>query len=112
MEKENNSDIIELSGIINSNFSEISSGFLLSAADINNLEEMKRYLSAKINILLEDKYDSLINILYRIDVDDKKIEGVFSSGKKENIPDKIADLIIERQLQKIHYRKMYKEGKL
>ncbi|MEJ2614924.1 MAG: hypothetical protein P8Z35_08200 [Ignavibacteriaceae bacterium] len=112
MEKVNNSDITELSGIINRNFSEISPEFLLSTADIKSIEEMKRYLSAKINILLEEKYDSLINILYRIDVDDKKLEGVFSSGRKENIPDKIADLIIERQLQKIHYRKMYKEGKL
>ena len=55
MEKENNSDIIELSGIINRNFSGISPGFLLSAADMNNLEEMKRYLSAKINIMLEEK---------------------------------------------------------
>ena len=112
MEKEKNSDIIELSGIINRNFSEISPGFLLSVEDIKNIEEMKRYLSNKINILLEEKYDSLINILYRIDVDDKKIERVFSSEKKGNIPDKIADLIIERQLQKIHFRKMYKEGKL
>ncbi len=112
MEKENNSDIIELSGIINRNFSEISPGFILSAGDINNIEEMKRYLSAKINIFLEEKYDSLINILYRIDIDDKKIETAFSHEKREHIPDKIADLIIERQLQKIHFRKMYKEGKL
>ena len=112
MEEENNSEIVELSGIINTNFSEISPGFLLSIEDIKSIEEIKKYLSAKINILLEEKYDSLINILYRIDVDDKKIVGVFSSGEKENIPDKIADLIIERQLQKIHYRKMYKEGKL
>ncbi|MFZ0455874.1 MAG: hypothetical protein WCE54_02295 [Ignavibacteriaceae bacterium] len=112
MGKENNSDIIELSGIINRNFSEISPGFLLSVKDIKNIEEMKKYLSDKINILLEEKYDSLINILYRIDIDDKKIEMIFSSERKENISDKIADLIIERQMQKIHYRKMYKEGKL
>lgn len=112
MDKENISDIAELSGIINRNFSEVSPGFLLSNGDIKNIEEMKRYLSTRINILLEEKYDSLINILYRIDIDDRKIEEAFSNEKKENIPDKIADLIIERQLQKIHYRKMYKEGKL
>jgi hypothetical protein len=112
MENENTSDILELSGIINRNFSMVSPGFLISSEDIKNIEEMKRYLSAKIKILLEEKYDSLINILYRIDINDKKIEEVFSSGEKESIPGKIADLIIERQLQKIHYRKMYKEGKL
>jgi len=112
MEKENNSDIAELSGIINRNFSEISPGFLLSNEDIKNIEEMKKYLSTKIKILLEEKYDSLINILYRIDIADRKIEEVFTSERNENIPSKIADLIIERQLQKVRYRKMYKEGKL
>lgn len=111
MGKDKNSDIIELSGIINRSFSEISHGYLINKEDINNIEELKKYLSAKIKIFLEEKYNSLINILYRIDIDDKKIEKIFLS-KENNIPDMIADLIIERQLQKIYYRKLYKEGNL
>jgi hypothetical protein len=112
MGNENNSEIVELSGIISKNFSQLSPGFLINRNDIQDLEELKKFLSEKIKMLLDEKYDSLINLLYRIDIDDKKIEEVFSKVKKDNIPGSIADLIIERQLQKIHYRKMYKEGNL
>jgi hypothetical protein len=112
MNEEKKSDIIELSGIISRSFSQISPGFLLTESDIKSIEELKKYLSAQIKIFLDDKYDILINMLYRIDIDDKKIEKVFSKVKREDIPDSIASLIIERQLQKIHYRKMYKDGNL
>ncbi len=112
MEKEKKSEIIELSGIISQNFSQLSPGFLINKDDIKNIEELKKYLSGKIKVLLNEKFDSLFNLLYRIDVEDKKIEEVFSKEKKDDIPGSIANLIIERQLQKIHYRKIYKEGNL
>jgi hypothetical protein len=112
MGNENSSDIVELSGIISKNFSQLSPGFLINRNDIKNIEELKKFISGKIKILLEEKFDSLIKLLYRIDVEDKKIEEVFSGEKEDDIPDLVADLIIERQLQKIHYRKMYKEGNL
>lgn len=112
MEKESKSEIAELSGIISKNFSQLSPGFIINRNDIKNIEELKKYISDKIKILLDEKFDSLINFLYRIDIDDKKIEEVFSKKEKYNIPGSIANLIIERQLQKIHYRKMYKEGNL
>lgn len=112
MGKDKNSDIIELSGIINRSFSDVSNGYLINKEDVHNLEELKKYLSAKIKVFLEEKYNTLINILYRIDIDDKKIEEIFLSKEKDKIPDIIADLIIERQLQKIYFRKIYKEGNL
>ena len=112
MENENNPEIAELSGIISKNFSQLSPGFLVNKNDIKNFEELKKFLSGKIRILLEEKFDSLVNLLYRIDVEDKKIEEVFSRKEKENVPDLIANLIIERLLQKIYYRRMYKEGNL
>ena len=112
MSKENDSDIIQLSGIISKNFEQISPGFLINNNDIKDLEELKKYLASKIDIMLDEKYDLLINLLYRIDIDDKKIEEVFSKEKRDNIPALIASLIIERQLQKIHYRKLYKGGNL
>ena len=110
--KEKDSDIKELSTLISNNFLSISSSNLISKDDIKNIEELKRYLSSKIKFLLEEKFDLLVNLLYRIDINDKKLEEVFSKEKKDNIPDSIAELVIERELQKIHYRRKFKEGNL
>jgi len=60
--------------------------------------------------LLENKYDALINILYRIDVNEEKLAKLFSETNRTFIPDALADLIIERQLQKIKIRQQYRSG--
>jgi len=54
----------------------------------------------------------LVNILYKIDINEKKLSQLFSGKNRDSIPATLADLIIERQLQKIKLRKLYKEGKL
>ena len=59
-----------------------------------------------------NKFDMLVNILYKIDISEKKLSQLFSGKNRDSIPATLADLIIERQLEKIKLRKMYKEGKL
>ncbi len=110
--EEKKSEIEELSNLISNNFLSLSSTNLISNNDIKNIEELKRYLSSRIKFLLEEKFDLLVNLLYRIDIDDKKLEEVFSKEKKDNIPNSLTELVIERELQKIHYRKKFREGNL
>ena len=112
MMKGKNSDIEELSKLISNNFLSLSSTNLISKDDIKNIEELKKYLSSRIKFLLEEKFDLLVNLLYRIDINDKKLEEVFTKERKDNIPDSIAELVIERELQKIYYRKKFEEGNL
>ena len=85
---------------------------LVPAADIDSLDEFKKYLAGKLKTLLDEKFDTLVNILYRIDINEKKLSELFSGDNRDHIPDVLAELIIERQLQKIRLRKMYKDGKL
>ena len=85
---------------------------LIPAADVGSLDEFKKYLQEKLKFLLEEKFDTLVNILYRIDINEKKLSELFSGKNRGSIPGVLADLIIERQLQKIHLRKLYNEGKL
>ena len=85
---------------------------LVPAKEIESFEEFKKYLTAKIKVLLDEKFDLLVNILYRIDINEKKLSKLFSGDNRDHIPDALAELIIERQLQKIRLRKMYKDGKL
>ncbi len=85
---------------------------LIPAADLVSLEEFKNYLTEKLKLLLDEKFDTLVNILYRIDISEKKLIQLFSGKNRDSIPAELADLIIERQLQKIRLRKLYNEGKL
>jgi len=85
---------------------------LIPAADVLNFEELKKYLTVKLSYLLEHKYDKLINILYKIDVSEEKLSELFSGNNREFIPETLAELIIERQLQKVKFRQLQKDGKL
>lgn len=85
---------------------------LIPSTDIVSLEEFRKYLTEKLKFLLDNKFDTLVNILYKIDISEKKLSQLFSGKNRDSIPATLADFIIERQLQKIKLRKMYKEGKL
>jgi hypothetical protein len=85
---------------------------LIPAADLVSLDEFKKFLAEKLKVLLEEKFDTLVNVLYRIDINESKLSMLFSGKNRDAIPTVLADLIIERQLQKIRLRKMYSEGKL
>jgi hypothetical protein len=85
---------------------------LIPSTDSTSLEEFRKYLTDKLRLLLDEKFDMLVNILYRIDINEKKLSELFSGQNRDFIPASLADLIIERQLQKIKLRKLYKAGKL
>jgi hypothetical protein len=85
---------------------------LIPSADLNSLEEFKNYLTDKLKTLLDEKFDLLVNILYRIDINERKLSELFSGRNKDSIPATLAQMIIDRQLEKVRLRKLYKEGKL
>jgi aspartyl/asparaginyl-tRNA synthetase len=84
---------------------------LIPATDVINFNELKKYLTEKLSYLLEHKYDTLLNILYKIDVSEEKLGELFSGSNRDSIPEALAELIIERQLQKVRFRQLYKNGK-
>ncbi len=70
-------------------------------------EELKNRLSDYINYLIKNNFEKLISVLYRIDVSEKKLKNILQLNAKENAGKIIAQLIIERQLQKINAKKDY-----
>lgn len=102
--------INELSERIASDFSKGTSTSLIPSGEFDSLSDFKSYLVKKLTYLLDNRFERLVNILYMIDVDEKKLSELFSGDNRENIPDKLAELIIERQLQKIELRRKYKSG--
>jgi len=104
--------VTEVSNIISNDFTVDSSDSIIPAGNFEELEEFRIYLTQKLAYLLDNKYDTLINVLYRIDVGEEKLSELFSSKNRGYIPAALANMIIERSIQKVKFRQKYKNGKL
>ncbi len=72
---------------------------------------LRAILVERIVRLLTESPEQLMSMLYRFDVSEDKVHEVFAHSFPFDMPEKIADLIMERQMQKIHTRKLYAEHK-
>jgi hypothetical protein len=70
--------------------------------------DFKKVLAERINDLIENDFMNLVNILYRIDVSESKLKETLNSQPGKDAGHLIADLIIERQVQKIESRDQFK----
>ena len=112
IEELNNQEIHSIQRFVSKDFVKNDYSSLIPNNDFERLEEFRKYLTEKMRELLDKNYSLLINTLYRIDISEKKLAELFSSRNKLSIPEKLADLIIERQIEKINFRKRYREGNL
>lgn len=64
-------------------------------------------LAAYINNLIQNDFDRLVSYLYRIDVNEQKLKALLQQNPGEDAGNIIAELIIERQQQKIKTREQY-----
>lgn len=69
-----------------------------------SLEELKAFLVPRISALLDKNPGYLMSILYRIDVDEEKVKRVLNDCPFEDIASQLAELMIDRELQKIKTR--------
>ena len=75
---------------------------------INEMQDAENFLGDKINSLIKDDFNLLIQILYRIDVNETRLKQVLKDNPNEDAGKIIAALLIERQLQKINIREQFK----
>src|SRR6185437_8340760 len=64
-------------------------------------DETRLKLIALINELINKDFDAVVQLLYRIDVSEKKVRDFLDQNTGNDSASILADLIIERQLQKI-----------
>ncbi len=69
-----------------------------------SLSELKEELTQYINQLINTDFEKLIFYLYRIDVHEAKMKQLLQAHEGENAAALIAQLIIDRQVQKIKTR--------
>ncbi len=95
-------------GILKSNGFEIET----TGENLKTLAEFRIYLTKRLSKMLDDDYNGVINLLYRIDVDEEELHKLFSSSNKDFIPAALADLIINRQIEKIKWRLKIENGEI
>ena len=76
-------------------------------------EDLENYLAVYINELIDKDFNKLVNLLYRIDINEQKLKIALQNEDKTISSSKtIAKLIIERQLQKLEFRKKFSKKKI
>ena len=84
--------------------------FSLSVPEKISMEGVKEMLSSHVNYLITNNFNLLVSLLYRIDVSEAKLKTFLKENPGEDAGKIIADLIIERQLQKIKIRQQFGQG--
>jgi hypothetical protein len=79
-------------------------------ANIVQLQQMNREDMAKaINHLIANDFPLLIQLLYSIDIDEKKLKGLLQDNPGEDAGKLIANMIIARMKQKAEAKKQFKQ---
>lgn len=71
------------------------------------LNHLQLKLSERIKFFIRTDIDKLMQVLYRIDVDDAMSSKAFDLGEIGRVSDELARLIISRQLQKLEYSRKF-----
>ncbi len=85
----------------------INKDLALQLSQTITAQQLHEALAAYINKLINTNFETLVSLLYRIDVSEPKIKALLSGNPEKNAGDIIAALIIERQQQKIKSRQLF-----
>ncbi len=77
---------------------------------ILEMQDAENFLADKMNELIRNDFNHLIQVLYRIDVNEAKLKQVLKDNPNEDAGKIIARLIIERQQQKLISRNNFKKS--
>jgi hypothetical protein len=86
----------------------LSDAFAVPVPASADLEAVRRFLAGKVAELLDRNPAMLMSILYRVDVAERDVKRALAEESPESMPRCLADLLIERQLQKLRLRRQYR----
>lgn len=73
---------------------------------------IREKLAELITFLMQNNFEKLCQAMYRLDVSEAKFDRVMNEKPIGEIPYAVADLVIEREMQKVRTRIMYKRKEL
>lgn len=97
--------------LINKDFDTQDEGMVIRGKnpDLSYLHEKLTHI---ITHLLQHDFEKLCNAMYRLDVSERKFQEVLTGTDAPLIGSKLADLVIEREMQKVKTREMYRKKEL
>lgn len=81
---------------------------MASAQPKEKKENLKQALSAYLNELLQHDFAVLVQLLYQVDVPEKKVKRVLQENPETDAGELLADLMIERQQEIAAARKQFR----
>lgn len=88
---------------------ELSNKLEIDLPEKRSIEELKIFLAGYISHLISNNPDKLVSILSRVDVSEKMLKANLQD-KEEDASNIMAQMIIDRQLEKIKLRELYKSN--
>ena len=85
----------------------LTTAFALPAPAAPSLDALHRLLTHEITALLDRNPALLMHALYRVDVAERAVKQAFAETPAADLPARLADLLIARQLQKLDTRRRY-----
>lgn len=83
---------------------------LLQQVSSTNKNEMEQQLQAAVNYLIVADFEKLVQLLYTVDVDEKRLKSLLQQKPDEDAAAIITQLLIARQLQKMEWRNQQSES--
>lgn len=87
----------------------LSEVFAVSFNPEVNTGQLEAIMAERINYLLINDFPKLLQLLYRIDISESKLKSLISSNPGIDSGKIIANMIIERQLEKARLREHFKK---
>ena len=102
----------ELAGLINKDLGTIEDNMMIPAGVALDRDMIRDRLAVLIAHLMQNNFEKLCQAMYRLDVPETRFDRAMNENAIEDIPYAIADLVIEREMQKVRTRIMHKRGEL
>ena len=80
-------------------------------APVKAEESLEAALAEKINVLIQRDFDKLLQLLYRIDINEQRLRRLLLENEGEDAGKIIARLIMERQWEKMESRRQFRQDK-
>ena len=104
-------DLDQVRDLINKDLDTEEEGLIIPGGH-PEMQYLHERLTLVIEHLLQNNFEKLCNAMYRLDVSERKFQEVLATAEPADISALLASLVIEREMQKVVTRNLYKNREI